>query len=50
MNWKFVLGAIKLLGEPIKQMGFDMSQGDKNFADTTNAQFEVAVKGSKDRG
>ncbi|KAI8128836.1 hypothetical protein FF38_11403 [Lucilia cuprina] len=42
-------GAISLLGEPIKDMGFDI--GDpQNSCDGQNAHFEVSVKGSKERG
>ncbi|XP_054738737.1 uncharacterized protein LOC129244871 [Anastrepha obliqua] len=42
-------GASSLLGEPIREIGFDL--GDtKNFADGKNAQFEVRVKGAKDKG
>ncbi|XP_020713398.1 uncharacterized protein LOC101456876 [Ceratitis capitata] len=42
-------GASRLLGEPIKELGFDLSDS-KNFSDGQNAQFEVHVKGSNDRG
>ncbi|XP_013106882.1 uncharacterized protein LOC106086671 [Stomoxys calcitrans] len=42
-------GAVSLLGEPIKNMGFDI--GDANNAcDGDKANFEVSVKGSKERG
>lgn len=43
-------GAVSLLGEPIKEMGFDLSDERKNFCDGYKAHFEVAVKGPKDRG
>ncbi|XP_073845183.1 uncharacterized protein [Musca autumnalis] len=42
-------GAVSLLGEPIKDMGFDI--GDSNNAcDGQTANFAVSVKGSKERG
>ncbi|XP_065369732.1 uncharacterized protein LOC135961994 [Calliphora vicina] len=42
-------GAVSLLGEPIKDMGFDI--GDpQNSCDGQHAHFEVSVKGSKERG
>uniref|UniRef100_A0A1A9V634 Cytochrome oxidase complex assembly protein 1 n=1 Tax=Glossina austeni TaxID=7395 RepID=A0A1A9V634_GLOAU len=43
-------GAVNLLGEPIKDMGFDISDSKHNQCDGQTAQFEVAVKGSKNRG
>uniref|UniRef100_A0A1A9WHV7 Cytochrome oxidase complex assembly protein 1 n=1 Tax=Glossina brevipalpis TaxID=37001 RepID=A0A1A9WHV7_9MUSC len=43
-------GAVNLLGEPIKDMGFDISDSEHNQCDGQTAQFEVAVKGSKNRG
>ncbi|XP_075165111.1 uncharacterized protein LOC142237623 [Haematobia irritans] len=42
-------GAVSLLGEPIKDMGFDIGDA-KNACDGQNANFEVSVKGSKERG
>ncbi|XP_017495079.1 PREDICTED: uncharacterized protein LOC108383209 [Rhagoletis zephyria] len=42
-------GAVSLLGEPIKEHGFDLSDS-KNFADGQQAQFEVHVKGANDKG
>lgn len=42
-------GAIKLLGEPIKESGFDMSNVT-NTCNAEKAQFEVKVNGSKDKG
>lgn len=42
-------GAIKLLGEPIKQLSFDLSDDD-NYCDGRYAQFHVRVKGSNDKG
>ncbi|CAO1344376.1 unnamed protein product [Diamesa hyperborea] len=41
-------GAIQVLGEPIKDAGFDI--GHPNYADSEKAHFEVKVKGSKERG
>ncbi|CAO1341163.1 unnamed protein product [Diamesa tonsa] len=41
-------GAIQVLGEPIKDAGFDI--GQPNYADSEKAHFEVKVKGSKERG
>lgn len=38
-----------MLGEPIKNMGFDIGDAN-NASDGQTANFEVAVKGSKDRG
>lgn len=40
---------MSLLGEPIKNMGFDVGDPQNN-CDGQNAHFEVAVKGSKERG
>ncbi|ALC40500.1 CG31913 [Drosophila busckii] len=42
-------GAVKLLGEPIKDSGFDMSNVN-NTCDEHRAQLEVNVRGSKDKG
>ena len=41
-------GSKYLLGEPIKENGFDI--GDPNYANSTSAHFEVSVKGSEKRG
>ncbi|CAO1309658.1 unnamed protein product [Diamesa serratosioi] len=41
-------GAIQVLGEPIKDAGFDI--GHPNYADSEKAHFEIKVKGSKERG
>ncbi|XP_068143800.1 cytochrome c oxidase assembly factor 1 homolog [Drosophila tropicalis] len=42
-------GAVSLLGEPIKESGFDMSDIN-NSCNAEKAQFEVSVRGSKDKG
>ncbi|XP_063701662.1 uncharacterized protein LOC134831777 [Culicoides brevitarsis] len=42
-------GAVTLMGEPIKELGFKL-EDKKNFADGKNAHFEVKVKGPKDSG
>ncbi|XP_018795942.1 PREDICTED: uncharacterized protein LOC108973269 [Bactrocera latifrons] len=42
-------GASSLLGEPIKELGFDLSNSS-NFSDGQIAQFMVHVKGVKDKG
>ncbi|XP_011209839.1 uncharacterized protein LOC105230633 [Bactrocera dorsalis] len=42
-------GASSLLGEPIKELGFDLSDSS-NFSDGQVAQFMVHVKGVKDKG
>ncbi|KAM7344039.1 uncharacterized protein ACRADG_010882 isoform 1-T2 [Cochliomyia hominivorax] len=42
-------GAVSLLGEPIKNMGIDISDPQNN-CDGEKAQFEVSIKGSKERG
>ncbi|XP_055374574.1 uncharacterized protein LOC129607552 [Condylostylus longicornis] len=43
-------GAIKLLGEPIRESGFELA-GTKNwFKGGKIEQFEISVKGSKDKG
>lgn len=44
------LGSVHYLGEPIKETGFDLTDPQHNFCDGTNAQFEVSVKGPKDKG
>lgn len=44
----YYAGAIQVLGEPIKDAGFDI--GHPNYADSEKAHFEVKVKGSKERG
>lgn len=38
------------MGEPIKETGFDLADPQHNFCDGTRAQFEVSVKGPKDKG
>lgn len=45
----FIIGAISLLGEPIKESGFDLSNPN-NTCDAKHAQIEVSVKGPKDKG
>ncbi|EDW01311.1 uncharacterized protein LOC6560096 [Drosophila grimshawi] len=42
-------GAIGLLGEPIKESGFDMSNVN-NTCDANQAQLEISVRGPKDKG
>lgn len=42
-------GAQKLLGQPIKQLGFDITDKD-NHCDGKFAQYHVRVKGPNDRG
>lgn len=42
-------GSIQLLGEPIKELGFEM-EDKENFSDGKTAHFRVKVKGSKERG
>ncbi|XP_017063008.1 uncharacterized protein LOC108102496 [Drosophila eugracilis] len=42
-------GAVGLLGEPIKESGFSLSN-EKNRCDGDKAQLQVSVQGSKDRG
>lgn len=44
------LGSIHLLGEPIKEIGFDLGDEYRNFSDGKNARFEVSVKGPKEKG
>lgn len=44
------LGCVKYLGEPIKEVGFDLADPEHNFCDGTKAQFEVRVRGPKDKG
>lgn len=44
------VGAVKLLGSPIKDTSFDLGDESRNFCNGDNAQFEVCVKGPKDRG
>ncbi|XP_017092571.2 cytochrome c oxidase assembly factor 1 homolog [Drosophila bipectinata] len=42
-------GAVSLLGEPIKDNGIDLSNVNNN-CNAEKAQFEVSVRGSKDKG
>ncbi|KAH8372871.1 hypothetical protein KR009_007004 [Drosophila setifemur] len=42
-------GAVGLLGEPIKDSGIDLANTNNN-CNAEKAQFEVAVRGSKDKG
>ncbi|XP_055609023.1 uncharacterized protein LOC129756234 [Uranotaenia lowii] len=43
-------GAIQILGEPIKDMGFDFGEESKKFGDGKIDGFTVPVKGSKQKG
>jgi cytochrome c oxidase assembly factor 1 len=45
-------GAKSLLGEPIKEMGFDLGDEERNLCDEIKgtARLQVAVKGPKERG
>lgn len=47
---KCEIGAVQLLGEPIIECGFDLSNPNKNFFNDSAAKFEVAVKGTNTRG
>lgn len=49
-SFSFITGAIHLLGEPIKESGFDLGDNSKNFCTDRHAQFEVKVKGAKAKG
>lgn len=42
-------GAVKLLGDPIKQLGFDLSHKE-NFCEGRRCQYHVRVKGPNDKG
>lgn len=42
-------GAVTLMGEPIKQLGFDPVD-ENNWCDGARAKFHVRVKGPKDTG
>lgn len=42
-------GAVALLGEPIKDLGIDLGNANNN-CNAEKAQFEVSVRGSKDKG
>ncbi|EDV31915.1 uncharacterized protein Dana_GF15580 [Drosophila ananassae] len=42
-------GAVSLLGEPIRESGFNVSN-EKNRVDGGRAQLQVTVQGSKDKG
>lgn len=44
------LGSVQYLGQPIKEIGFDLGDNEHNFCDGQNAQFEVSIKGPKDKG
>uniref|UniRef100_A0A1Q3FDS1 Putative cytochrome oxidase complex assembly protein 1 n=1 Tax=Culex tarsalis TaxID=7177 RepID=A0A1Q3FDS1_CULTA len=43
-------GAISVLGEPIKDLGFDFGEEMKKFADGKIEGFVVPVKGANERG
>lgn len=49
ITWR-CLGSIHHLGEPIKEHGFDLTDSEHNFCYGNKAQFEVSVKGPKDKG
>ena len=42
-------GAVHILGEPIKDLGFDISDR-YNSCNDQKAQFDICLKGSKERG
>lgn len=42
-------GAVRHLGEPIKQLGYKIDDPE-NFIATDKAQFQVNVKGPNDKG
>lgn len=39
-----------MLGEPIKDIGFDLGDEHRNYSDGKNSRFEVSVKGPKQKG
>lgn len=39
-----------MLGEPIVEHGFDVTDSENNSCDQTSAHFQVSVKGPKDKG
>ncbi|KAG4071702.1 hypothetical protein HA402_011856 [Bradysia odoriphaga] len=43
-------GSVHYLGQPIKETGFDLGDNEHNFCDGNKAQFEVSIKGPKDKG
>lgn len=43
-------GAIGILGEPIKEYGFDLTDPEHNYCDGVRAAFEVVINGTKDKG
>lgn len=43
-------GAIKYLGEPIKDKKFKLTDSENNFSDGKIARFSIPVSGTKDRG
>ncbi|XP_019528665.3 uncharacterized protein LOC109400633 [Aedes albopictus] len=43
-------GAIQLLGEPIKEMGFDIGEETKKYGEGKIEDFTLPVKGSQQRG
>lgn len=42
-------GARLLLGEPMKEHGFDLGDSKLNYCDKTQARFKVSVQGPKDK-
>lgn len=47
---KTILGAVHLLGEPIKENGFDLGDSQRNFCTDKQAKFEIKIKGPNDKG
>ncbi|EAT33963.1 AAEL013782-PA [Aedes aegypti] len=43
-------GAIQLLGEPIKEMGFDFGEESKKYGEGKIEDFTLPVKGTQQRG
>lgn len=42
-------GAVRMLGEPITEHGFDVGDNEKNFVERQKARLQVSVKGPKDK-
>lgn len=43
-------GAVKMLGAPITEHGFDVGDNEKNHVDRMKARLQVSVKGPTDKG